>query len=121
MKNKKHQTLLIIDFGSQVTKLIARRLREKQIYCEIHPYQNISEYFLKTLSPKARDMISVAKVCGDILLHGINNVLDTGKHDIGKLEVNAVPTRLHELFQRTWGIYSELLRQKKLTRKGGKT
>ena len=53
MKNNKHQTLLIVDFGSQVTKLIARRLREKQIYCEIHPYQNISENFLKTLSPMA--------------------------------------------------------------------
>ena len=53
MKNNKHQTLLIIDFGSQVTKLIARRLREKKIYCEIHPYQKISASFLKTISPKA--------------------------------------------------------------------
>ncbi|MFL2802542.1 MAG: glutamine-hydrolyzing GMP synthase [Paracoccaceae bacterium] len=53
MKNFKHQLLLIIDFGSQVTKLIARRLREKNIYCEIHPFQNISELFLKNLSPKA--------------------------------------------------------------------
>ena len=32
---KKHQTLLIIDFGSQVTKLIARRLREKKVYCDL--------------------------------------------------------------------------------------
>ena len=50
MKNNKHQTLLIVDFGSQVTKLIARRLREKKIYCEIHPYQKISKSFLRTLS-----------------------------------------------------------------------
>ena len=53
MKNLKHQTLLIIDFGSQVTKLIARRLRERKIYCEIHPYKNITNLFLKKLSPKA--------------------------------------------------------------------
>ena len=53
MKNLKHQTLLIIDFGSQVTKLIARRLRERKIYCEIHPYKNVSNLFLKKLSPKA--------------------------------------------------------------------
>ena len=33
-----HQRLLIVDFGSQVTQLIARRLRELRIYCEIHPY-----------------------------------------------------------------------------------
>jgi len=68
----------------------------------------------EVLSAKAAEMIGVAKVCGEILLHGINNVLDTGKHEIGKLEVNPVPTQLYELFQRTWGIYSELLRQKKL-------
>ena len=53
MNSFKHQILLIIDFGSQVTKLIARRLREKNIYCEIHPYQKISGFFLKTLLPKA--------------------------------------------------------------------
>jgi len=66
------------------------------------------------LSAKATEMIKVAKVCGEILLHNINNVLDTGKHDIGKLEINPVPTQLSEVFQRTWGIYGELLRQKKL-------
>ena len=40
-----HQRLLIIDFGSQVTQLIARRLRELSIYCEIHPFQNVTEKF----------------------------------------------------------------------------
>jgi len=68
----------------------------------------------EALSSKAAEMINIAKVCGELLLHNINNVLDTGKHDIGKLEVNPVPTQLHEQFQRTWGIYNELLRQKKL-------
>jgi GMP synthase (glutamine-hydrolysing) len=33
-----HQKVLIVDFGSQVTQLIARRLREAGVYCEIHPY-----------------------------------------------------------------------------------
>ncbi|MFL2798765.1 MAG: glutamine-hydrolyzing GMP synthase [Paracoccaceae bacterium] len=45
--------LLIIDFGSQVTQLIARRLRELNVYCEIHPYQNTSYSFLTKLAPKA--------------------------------------------------------------------
>ncbi len=31
-------SILIIDFGSQVTQLIARRLRETGVYCEIHPF-----------------------------------------------------------------------------------
>ena len=48
-----HQRLLIIDFGSQVTQLIARRLRELNVYCEIHPYQNVTEAFLKEFNPQA--------------------------------------------------------------------
>ena len=35
--------VLILDFGSQYTQLIARRVRELNIYCEIHPYHNIPE------------------------------------------------------------------------------
>ncbi len=53
MISTEYQKLLIIDFGSQVTQLIARRLREQNIYCEIHPYQNVSESFLKNFNAKA--------------------------------------------------------------------
>ena len=48
-----HQRLLIIDFGSQVTQLIARRLRELNVYCEIHPYQNVTDAFLTEFGPRA--------------------------------------------------------------------
>lgn len=44
-------SILIIDFGSQVTQLIARRIREAGVYCEIHPFQNAESAFEK-LSPK---------------------------------------------------------------------
>jgi GMP synthase (glutamine-hydrolysing) len=47
-----HEAVLIIDFGSQVTQLIARRVRETGVYCEIHPYQNAEEAFAR-LKPKA--------------------------------------------------------------------
>ncbi|WP_208351195.1 glutamine-hydrolyzing GMP synthase [Pseudaestuariivita rosea] len=53
MTEPNHDRLLIIDFGSQVTQLIARRLRELNIYCEIHPYQNVTEQFLRDYKPKA--------------------------------------------------------------------
>ena len=53
MENKTRDRLLIIDFGSQVTQLIARRLRELNVYCEIHPFQTVTELFLHQFSPKA--------------------------------------------------------------------
>lgn len=38
------ETLLILDFGSQYTQLIARRVRELNVYCEIHPFNNPPEF-----------------------------------------------------------------------------
>ncbi|NDC61849.1 MAG: glutamine-hydrolyzing GMP synthase [Betaproteobacteria bacterium] len=39
-----HDTLLILDFGSQVTQLIARRVREAHVYCEVHPCNVTDEW-----------------------------------------------------------------------------
>ena len=41
-----HDKILILDFGSQVTQLIARRVREAQVYCEIHP-NDVSDAFIR--------------------------------------------------------------------------
>ncbi|MFN6961495.1 MAG: glutamine-hydrolyzing GMP synthase [Rhodocyclaceae bacterium] len=45
-----HQKILILDFGSQVTQLIARRVREQQVYCELHPF-DVSERFIRDFDP----------------------------------------------------------------------
>ncbi|WP_340645450.1 glutamine-hydrolyzing GMP synthase [Phenylobacterium sp.] len=47
-----HERVLIVDFGSQVTQLIARRLRESGVFCEIHPYDKV-EAMLADYAPKA--------------------------------------------------------------------
>ena len=48
----RHERVLIVDFGSQVTQLIARRLREAQVYCEIHPFTQ-ADAALGAMQPQA--------------------------------------------------------------------
>jgi GMP synthase (glutamine-hydrolysing) len=59
--------ILIIDFGSQVTQLIARRVREAGVYCEIHPFNKVTADTLKAYGPK-----------GIILSGGPSSVIDVG-------------------------------------------
>ncbi|HEY6982520.1 glutamine-hydrolyzing GMP synthase, partial [Reyranella sp.] len=44
--------LLIVDFGSQVTQLIARRVREAGVYCEIHPFQSVDAARIEAFGPR---------------------------------------------------------------------
>lgn len=45
-----HQKILILDFGAQYSQLIARRVRECSVYCELHPY-DVSEQFIREFAP----------------------------------------------------------------------
>jgi len=47
-----HETIVILDFGSQYTQLIARRIRELHVYCEIHPFHGIP-----ALGPEVKGVI----------------------------------------------------------------
>ena len=60
-----HQKILILDFGSQVTQLIARRVREQQVYCEIHPF-DMAEAAIRAFAPR-----------GIILSGGPNSVYES--------------------------------------------
>jgi GMP synthase (glutamine-hydrolysing) len=60
-----HQKILILDFGSQVSQLIARRVREQQVYCELHPF-DVSEEFIRNFQPN-----------GIILSGGPNSVYES--------------------------------------------
>ncbi len=53
MTQAQHDRLLIIDFGSQVTQLIARRLRELNVLAEIRPYQAVTMDLIHEMAPKA--------------------------------------------------------------------
>ncbi len=64
MAESSHSRILILDFGSQVTQLIARRLRETHVYCEIHPY-DVGADVIRSLAPR-----------GIILSGGPNSVIE---------------------------------------------
>jgi len=46
-----HQKILILDFGAQYSQLIARRVREASVYCELHPH-DVSDAFIREFNPK---------------------------------------------------------------------
>ncbi len=72
MDNPKKEKILIIDFGSQYTQLIARRIREARVYCEIHNYK-ISPEEIENIHPK-----------GIILSGGPASVYQKGAPQISK-------------------------------------
>ena len=51
--NKKLETILIVDYGSQYTQLIARRIRELEVFCLVYPYHKISNKLLKEINPSS--------------------------------------------------------------------
>ena len=62
----KHETILVLDFGGQYNQLIARRVRDLGVYCEVHPYQKAMEK-IRELSP-----------IGIIFTGGPNSVYEPG-------------------------------------------
>src|SRR5438094_1114411 len=46
---RQHQIVVVLDFGSQYTQLIARRIREQAVYCEIHPFTLANDPELRQL------------------------------------------------------------------------
>ena len=64
--SQQHEKVLILDFGAQYTQLIARRVREAKVYCEIHPW-DVSDAFVQDA---ACPIGQVRKVTGAI--RGLN-------------------------------------------------
>ncbi|HEY5107380.1 MAG TPA: glutamine-hydrolyzing GMP synthase [Caulobacteraceae bacterium] len=89
MTPRGHQRLLIVDFGSQVTQLIARRVRESGVYCEIHPFDKVDP-ILDAFAPAA------------VILSG-------GPASVHQSESPAIPHRLIDLGVPILGIcYGEM-------------
>jgi GMP synthase (glutamine-hydrolysing) len=79
-----HQRVLIVDFGSQVTQLIARRVREDGVYCEVHPCQKVDDAFLDAFKPQAVILSGgPASVTGDASPRAPDSVFTRGLPVLG--------------------------------------
>jgi GMP synthase (glutamine-hydrolysing) len=77
------ERVLILDFGSQVTQLIARRVRESGVYCEIHPF-NVSGERIRAFQPRAVILSgSPASVTQDNAPRAPQEVFDLGVPVLG--------------------------------------
>jgi GMP synthase (glutamine-hydrolysing) len=110
-----HDRILIVDFGSQVTQLIARRVREAGVYCEIHPYTKAAEALValkprgvilsggpasvtEGLSPRAPDAVFTADVPVLGICYGEQTMAAQlggkveagGKREFGRAEIEVV-------------------------------
>ena len=113
------EKVLIVDFGSQYTQLIARRVRELFIYCEIYPFNNIpnnfeeykavilsgspfsvrSEIFLKMDLSKIKGKVPLLGVCygAQYLAHFYGGeVTSSNKRDYGR--ANLIDIDFNDIF-----------------------
>ena len=78
-----HDKILVLDFGSQVTQLIARRLRETNVYCEIHPF-DISDDVVRSFAPRGIILSgSHASATEDAFMRAPNAVFELGVPVLG--------------------------------------
>ena len=71
--SNKIETIIIIDYGSQYTQLIARRIRELEIFCLVYPFNKITDTILKEIKPS-----------GFILSGGPKSVLEKNSPKLNK-------------------------------------
>ena len=64
--------------------------------------------------PEIVEIISDAKLSGEILLQLLNNILDSSKIDSGRLEISPVECNIREFFEKVWLITNDIMRKKSL-------
>jgi len=75
---------------------------------------NINLAVLEDLPVKVQGFLRNADLCGELLLHLVNNILDSGKIEVGDLEINPTITDMSHTMEKIWSVCSELINRKNL-------
>jgi len=75
---------------------------------------NIELLTLEIKDPKWREMLNTCKICGDVLLGLINNILDVAKINAEKLELSVQPVNFYRLLEKAWSVLAIKIREKGL-------
>ena len=75
---------------------------------------NIKLATFESLTSKAEEHLKNASFCGELLNHLVNNILDTGKAEIGDLEINPIAVNVCEMFGKIWSMCSDIIGRKNL-------
>lgn len=82
-----HQTIYIFDFGSQYTQLIARRIREAGVYCEIHPYHAANKLLANIGTPESAGIRGIVFSGSPFSVNDGHSPLLESKHLFGKIPI----------------------------------
>jgi len=75
---------------------------------------NIALLSLEIKDPKWKEMLNTCKICGDVLLGMINNILDVAKINAEKLELSIQPINFYKFIEKIWSISAIKIREKGL-------
>ena len=114
---KAHQTAFEaektkVEFESQKTFLLGFSHELRNLLNSL--MGNVKLISFEDINEKSKEYLGNANLCGELLLHLVNNILDTGKSEIEDLEVTPVPTNICEELEKIWSICSQIIQRKNL-------
>jgi len=96
------QKLFLLSFSHEIRNLINSMTGNIEIAISENSNHKISSY------------LQNASVCSEVLLHLINNILDSGKVEVGELEITPTNSRIYDSFKKIWNVCSELIKRRSL-------
>lgn len=96
------QKTFILSFSHELRNLINNTLG------------NIHLGLIENLPTKSKEFLQNAEISAELLLNLINNILDTGKVEVGELDITTRETQTYPLFRDIWGVCSDTIQRKRL-------